>query len=138
MSRTVFSSPFVLGFDAMEKAIERVAKSGDGYPPYNIERVTPSGDEDARLRITIAVAGFAADELSAVIENGHLVVRGARAPEDEDRHFLHKGIAARQFTRTFVLAEGWKDEGAKLANGLLTIDVVRPRAVDEVRRIAIT
>ena len=138
MSRTVLSSPFLVGFDAVERAIERVAKAGDGYPPYNIERLAPEGGEEARLRITIAVAGFAADELSATVENGHLVVRGARAPEDEDRTFLHRGIAARQFTRTFVLAEGWEaDEGA-LANGLLTIDVTRPRASDQVRRIAIT
>ena len=137
MSRTVFSSPFLVGFDAVEKAIERVAKSGDGYPPYNIERLEPSGAEEARLRITIAVAGFARDELSATIETGHLVVRGARASEDDDRVFLHRGIAARQFTRTFVLAEGWEADEARLANGLLTIEVARPRASDQVRRIAI-
>ena len=138
MSRTVLSSPFLVGFDAVEKAIERVAKSGDGYPPYNIERVEPSEGEEARLRITVAVAGFAPDELSVVEEKGHLVVRGARAPEDEGRTFLHRGIAARQFTRSFVLAEGWRAGDAALRNGLLTIEVVRPLVEEPVRRITIS
>ena len=138
MSRTVFSSPFLVGFDAVEKAIERVAKSGDGYPPYNIERLEPGKGDEARLCITIAVAGFEPEELSAMIENGHLIVRGARAPEDEGRVFLHRGIAARQFTRTFVLAEGWEAGEAKLSNGLLIIEVSRPRVEEQARRIAIT
>ena len=138
MSRTVLSSPFLVGFDAVEKAIERVAKSGDGYPPYNIERLEPGPGEEARLRITIAVAGFAPDELSAIVENGHLVVRGARAPEADNRVFVHRGIAARQFTRTFVLAEGWETGAARLGHGLLTIDAVRPLSEERTRRIAIT
>ena len=138
MSRTVLQSPFLVGFDHVERAIERVAKSGDGYPPYNIERLPPGEGEEARLRITVAVAGFAPDELSATTENNHLVVRGARAAEEGDRHFLHRGIAARQFTRAFVLAEGWEAGEARLARGLLTIDVVRPAVEEHVRRIAIS
>ena len=138
MSRTVLSSPFLVGFDQVERTIERVAKSGDGYPPYNIERLEPARGEEARLRITVAVAGFAEDELSVVTEGEHLVVRGARAPEDGERQFLHRGIAARQFTRTFVLAEGWVPGEASLARGLLTIDVVRPVVEEHVRRIAIS
>ena len=137
MSRTVLSSPFLVGFDAVEKAIERVAKSGDGYPPYNIERLEPDAAEEARLRITVAVAGFAPDELNVVAEKGHLVVRGQRGAEDEGRVFLHRGIAARQFTRSFVLADGWEAGEAQLRNGLLTIDVFRPRIEEPVRRIAI-
>ena len=136
MSRTVLSSPFLVGFDAVEKAIERVAKSGDGYPPYNIERLEPDEAEEARLRITVAVAGFAPDELTVVAEKGHLVVRGQRGSEEE-RVFLHRGIAARQFTRSFVLADGWEAGEAELRNGLLAIDVYRPRIEEPVRRIAI-
>ena len=138
MSRTVLSSPFLVGFDAVERAIERVAKSGDGYPPYNIERLEPGSGEEARLRITVAVAGFSADELSVIVEKGHLVVRGARGAEDEDRVFLHRGIAARQFTRSFMLAEGWQADAARLGQGLLTIEVARLSVEDEVKRIAIT
>ena len=141
MSRTVLQSPFLVGFDAVERAIERVAKSGDGYPPYNIERLEPADGEEARLRITVAVAGFAESELSVTTEGDHLVVRGAREPEDEagaERHFLHRGIAARQFTRAFVLADGWEAGEARLARGLLTIDAVRPTVEEHVRRIAIS
>ena len=138
MSRTVLQSPFLVGFDHVERAIERVAKAGDGYPPYNIERLEPEAGEVARLRITVAVAGFAPDELDVTTENDHLVVRGQREREDGDRQFLHRGIAARQFTRAFVLAEGWKAGEAHLARGLLTIDVVRPQVEEQVRRIAIS
>lgn len=138
MSRTVLQSPFLVGFDHVERAIERVAKAGDGYPPYNIERLEPEEGEVARLRITVAVAGFAPDELSVTTENDHLVVRGQREREDGDRQFLHRGIAARQFTRAFVLAEGWEAGQAHLARGLLTIDVVRPAVEEHVRRIAIS
>ena len=137
MSRTALSSPFVVGFDAVERAIERVAKSGDGYPPYNIERLEPSEHESGRLRITVAVAGFLPDELSVATEAGHLIVRGARGP-DEERQFLHRGIAARQFTRTFVLADGWEAGEASLSHGLLSIDVSRPRVEEQVRRIPIS
>ena len=137
MSRTVLQSPFLVGFDAVERAIERVAKSGDGYPPYNIERLEPREGEEARLRITVAVAGFAPDELSAVTEGDHLVVRGRREVDEGERHFLHRGIATRQFTRAFVLADGSEAGEAHLARGLLTIDVVRPVVEEHVRRIAI-
>ena len=138
MSRTALSSPFVVGFDAVERAIERVAKSGDGYPPYNIERLPASDGEEARLRITVAVAGFQPEELSVVAENGHLVVRGISASNDGDRQFLHRGIAARQFTRTFVLADGWEAGEASLRHGLLSIDVARPHVEEHVRRIPIS
>ena len=138
MSRTVLQSPFLVGFDHVERAIERVAKAGDGFPPYNIERLEPGRGEAARLRITVAVAGFAPDELDVTTENDHLVVRGRRERDDGDRQFLHRGIAARQFTRAFVLAEGWEAGEAQLAHGLLTIDVVRPHVEEQVRRIAIS
>lgn len=146
MSRTVLQSPFLVGFDHVERAIERVAKAGDGYPPYNIERLEPEAGEAARLRITVAVAGFAPDELDVTSENDHLVVRGERERDDGgpngerqfERQFLHRGIAARQFTRAFVLAEGWEAGEAHLARGLLTIDVVRPAVEEQVRRIAIS
>ena len=138
MSRTALSSPFVVGFDAIERAIERVAKSGDGYPPYNIERLRAAKGEDARLRITVAVAGFGPDELSVATEGGHLVVRGARTEDNAERQYLHRGIAARQFARTFVLADGWEAGEAQLAHGLLSIDVFRPTVEEHVRRIPIS
>ncbi len=132
MRNGTFNSPFLLGFEHFEKLLERTAKSaGDGYPPYNIEETS----ED-RLRITLAVAGFEADELSATIEDNQLVIRG-RQVEAADRTYLHKGIATRQFQRAFVLAEGIEVAGAELRNGLLSIERARPRADLEVRRIEI-
>ena len=122
MSRlSLFNSPFLLGFDDLERALDRVSKSSsDGYPPYNIERV---GEND--IRITLAVAGFARDQLSVSIEDTQLVIRG-RQIDDPDREFLHRGIAARQFQRSFVLAEGIEIVGAELDNGLLHVNVKRP------------
>jgi HSP20 family molecular chaperone IbpA len=132
MRNGTFNSPFLLGFEHLEKLLERTAKSaGDGYPPYNIEA---SGEE--RLRITLAVAGFEPDELSVTIEDNQLVIRGRQA-EATDRTYLHKGIATRQFQRAFVLAEGIEVAGAELRNGLLSIELARPRADSEVRTIAI-
>ena len=139
MSRmTTLSSPFLLGFDDLERVLDRVAKtSNDGYPPYNIERI-PRGEESYILRITLAVAGFTRDQLSVTVEENQLVIRG-RQPEnaDGDREFLYRGIAARQFQRTFVLAEGIEILGAELKDGLLSIDLARPEPARVVKTIEI-
>ncbi|MDI6025276.1 Hsp20 family protein [Corticibacterium sp. UT-5YL-CI-8] len=137
MSRmTTFSSPLLLGFDAVEKTLERLAKSGDSYPPYNIERIRVVEDGCDRLRITLAVAGFAEDDLEVTTEENQLVVRG-RQNDDTEREFLHRGIAARQFQRCFVLADGMRVLAAELKNGLLAIDLDRPEAQRLVRKINI-
>ena len=133
---TPFSSPLLLGFDAMEKTLERLAKTGDSYPPYNIERL-PGADGTAQsLRITLAVAGFAENDLEVTTEENQLVVRGRQTDETE-REYLHRGIAARHFQRTFVLAEGMLVLGADLKNGLLSIDLARPEPERVVKTIAI-
>ena len=132
---TSFSSPLLLGFDAMEKTLERITKSGDGFPPYNIERVSP-GDKGERLRIILAVAGFAESELDVAMEDNQLVIRG-RQNDDEPREYLHRGIAARQFQRAFVLADGMRVIGAELKNGLLSVDLDRPEPEKLIRRINI-
>lgn len=134
---TPFSSPLLLGFDAMEKTLERIAKNGDGYPPYNIERLRSSDGCLERLRITLAVAGFAESDLDIAIEENQLTVRGKQS-EEGDREFLHRGIAARQFQRMFVLADGMRVTGAELKNGLLSIDLDRPEPERLVRKINIS
>ncbi len=131
------SSPFLLGFEEIERALDRVAKAGDGYPPYNIERVAGDGERPERLRITLAVAGFSRDELEVVVEEKELLIRGRQAEEDKERVFLHRGIAARQFQRTFVLADGMQVAGAELRDGLLAVDLERPEKVRMPRRIEI-
>jgi HSP20 family molecular chaperone IbpA len=131
------SSPFLIGFDEVERALDRAAKAADGYPPYNIERLAPDQHDPERLRITLAVAGFSLEQLEVVVEDRQLVVRG-RQQDDKSRQYLHRGIAARQFQRTFVLADGMQVQGADLKNGLLSIDLVRPEAERTVRSIAIT
>ncbi|PYE29354.1 HSP20 family molecular chaperone IbpA [Rhizobium sp. PP-F2F-G20b] len=138
MSRlTPFTSPLMLGFDAMEKTLERVAKGNDGYPPYNIERVRGGmAEEPERLRITLAVAGFAEDDLDVMIEENQLVIRG-RQTDTEERDYLHRGIAARQFQRMFVLAEGMEVLKAELRNGLLSVDLIRPEPARMVKKINI-
>ncbi len=124
---SLFNSPFLLGFDELENLLDRTAKaSSDGYPPYNIEQLAEDG-----LRISLAVAGFSDDELSIEIEDRQLVVKGKQR-DDDQRIYLHRGIAARQFQRSFVLAEGIEVTGASLNNGLLHIDLVRPKV--EVRK----
>ncbi|SFK65402.1 Hsp20 family protein [Methylorubrum salsuginis] len=133
-----FGHPFLLGFDEIEQALDRVAKAGsDGYPPYNIERVPRGEREPERLRITLAVAGFTQDQLDVSLEENQLVVRG-RQIDDKSRQFLHRGIAARQFQRAFLLADGMEVLGADLSNGLLSIDLVRPEPERVVRKIAIS
>ena len=130
MSRlSIFNSPFLLGFDELERALDRSAKaSSDGYPPYNIEQTGEDG-----LRITLAVAGFSKDELSVTVEDRQLVIHGQKN-EENDRVYLHRGIAARQFQRQFVLAEGIEVVGADMDNGLLHIDLIRPK-VESRRRV---
>jgi HSP20 family molecular chaperone IbpA len=136
MSRLpVLSSPLLLGFDEFERLIDRVGKSADGYPPYNIERM--AGSERAEiLRITLAVAGFTRDQLDLTLEDNQLTVRG-KQEDDKTKEYLHRGIAARQFVRTFVLADGIEVKNADLADGLLTIDLERQEPDRLVRRIEI-
>jgi len=117
---TLGTHPFLLGFDQLERLVERTAKSENGYPPYNIEQVSENA-----FRITLAVAGFGDDDLSITIENRQLVVRGKQIDDSADRVFLHRGIAARQFQRTFLLADGVEVAGASMENGLLHIDLAR-------------
>ena len=131
------SSPFLLGFDEIERALDRVAKGADGYPPYNIERIAREDGYPERLRITLAVAGFTRDQLDVTIEESQLLIRG-RQQDDKARQFLHRGIAARQFQRTFVLAEGMEVLGADLKNGLLSIDLIRPEPERVIKTIAIS
>ncbi|HWA90584.1 MAG TPA: Hsp20 family protein [Rhizomicrobium sp.] len=127
-----FNSPFLLGFEHLDRLLERTAKAaGDGYPPYNIEQ---SGDDS--LRITLAVAGFSPDELNVTVEDRQLVIKG-KQNEASDRTFLHRGIAARQFQRSFVLAEGIDVTGAELRNGLLTVELTRPKAESVIRTVEI-
>jgi HSP20 family molecular chaperone IbpA len=130
------SSPFLLGFDEIERALDRVTKGADGYPPYNIERLARDADYPERLRITLAVAGFTCDQLDVSIEENQLVIRG-RQQDDKARQYLHRGIAARQFQRTFVLADGMDVLGADLKNGLLSIDLARPEPERVIKTIAI-
>jgi len=129
----MFTSPLFLGFDHLEQMLERASKnSSDGYPPYNIEQTGPDG-----LRITLAVAGFTMDDLQITLEDNQLVIRGRQQDDSQGRVFLHRGIAARQFQRAFVLAEGIEVKGAWLDNGLLHIDLARPRPEVRVRSIPI-
>ncbi|EHJ98213.1 MULTISPECIES: Hsp20 family protein [Rhizobium/Agrobacterium group] len=138
MSRmTPFTHPLLLGFDAMEKTLERMAKANDGYPPYNIERLPGTEDVPERLRITIAVAGFSQDDLDVTTADNQLVIRG-RQQEQEKRDFLYRGIAARQFQRVFVLADGMQVRDARLRNGLLAIDLVKPEISNVVKKINIS
>ena len=132
MSRvSMFNSPLLLGFDQFERTLDRLAKNAEGYPPYNIEKI---GEND--LRITLAVAGFATRDLAIELVENQLTVRG-RQSDDSDRVFLHRGIAARQFQRSFVLADGMEVLSADLKNGLLSIDLARPQPEKIVKNIAI-
>jgi HSP20 family molecular chaperone IbpA len=134
MTSRVFTSPLFLGFDHLEQMIERAAKtSSDGYPPYNIEQLSPIS-----LRITLAVAGFTMDDLQITLEDNQLVIRGKQLDDSQGRVFLHRGIAARQFQRAFILAEGIEVKGAWLDNGLLHVDLVRPLPEPKVRTIEIS
>jgi HSP20 family molecular chaperone IbpA len=140
MSRvSLLSSPLLLGFDEIERLVDRLGKSGEGYPPYNIERIAPRESETngpETLRITLAVAGFTRSQLDITLEDNQLIVRG-KQDEDKTREYLHRGIAARQFQRTFVLADGIEVRQADLADGLLSIDLARHEPDRLVRRIEI-
>ncbi|WP_419798915.1 MAG: Hsp20 family protein [Terasakiella sp.] len=130
---SVFNSPLLLGFDHFEQVLDRVSKSSaEGYPPYNIEQIAQNS-----LRISLAVAGFSMDDLSVTIEDNQLMVRAKNTQDDSDRIFIHRGIAARQFQRSFVLAEGVEVKSAKLEKGLLHIDLVLPIPESQIRQIPI-
>jgi len=134
LTTRMFTSPLFLGFDHLEQMLERASKtSSDGYPPYNIEQISPTG-----LRITLAVAGFTMDDLQITQEDNQLVIRGRQTDDSQGRVFLHRGIAARQFQRSFVLAEGIEVKGAWLDNGLLHIDLAKPQPEVRVKTIPIT
>ena len=136
MSRvSLFSAPFLLGFEALEERVDRLAKASDGYPPYNIER-TIDAEGTEKFLISIAVAGFRDSELEIIAEDSQLLVRG-RQKDEGQREFLHRGIAARQFQRSFLLADGVEVQEATLRHGMLIIATVRPRAKKAARRIDI-
>ena len=128
---SVFDSPFFLGFDQFEKTLDRVRKASDGYPPYNIEQIGDSG-----LRITLAVAGFQMEDLEIEVDNNQLTISG-RQKDDEEKIYLHRGIASRQFQKSFVLADGIEICGACLNNGLLHIDMKKIQPESKARRIEI-
>ena len=134
MSRvSVFDSPLLLGFDRIERMLDSVSKaSAEGYPPYNIEQLSANS-----LRITLAVAGFTESDLDVAVEGNELVIRGRQTDDDRERVFLHRGIAARQFQRRFLVAEGIEVQGASLKHGLLMIDLIHPEPVVRSRSIAI-
>lgn len=133
LTTRMFTSPLFLGFDHLEQMLERASKTAsDGYPPYNIEQISHTG-----LRITLAVAGFTMDDLQITEEDNQLVIRGRQSDDSQGRVFLHRGIAARQFQRAFVLAEGIEVKGAWLDNGLLHVDLARPQPEPRVRSIPI-
>ena len=128
---SLFNSPLMLGFEQFEQTLDRISKlPAEGYPPYNIERTG-----EARLRITLAVAGFTEPDLAIELEENQLLIRGRQ--EDDERVYLHRGIAARQFQRSFILAEGIEITGAELDNGLLHIDLLRPEPQARLRKIPI-
>lgn len=132
---TALSSPFLLGFDEIERALDKVSKTAtDGYPPYNIERIARQGAVPEMLRITLAVAGFEQDQIEVTQEENQLFIRG-RQQDDKTRCYIHRGIAARQFQRSFLLAEGMQVLSAEMANGLLSIDLARPQMDRMVRKI---
>ncbi len=134
---TMLSNPLLLGFEEIERMIERAGKSaGGGYPPYNIERVASDAMRPEVLRITLAVAGFVREDLDVTLEDKQLIVRG-NAQDDTDRDYLYRGIAARQFSKTFLLADGIEVRAANLQNGLLSIDLVRHAPERFVRKIEI-
>jgi HSP20 family molecular chaperone IbpA len=138
MSRiSLLSSPMMLGFEEIERLIDRAGKSAtDGYPPYNIERVARTNEQRELLRITLAVAGFTRDQLEIALEDNQLTIRG-RQQDDKSRDYLYRGIAARQFQKTFVLADGIEVRQADLDNGLLTVDLVRHEPERHTKRIDI-
>jgi HSP20 family molecular chaperone IbpA len=137
MSR-IANNPVLLGFEDIERMLDRIGKgSGDGYPPYNIERIRGANGQGDVIRIVLAVAGFTRDQLEVAVEDRGLSIRGVQEPADDKRDFLHRGIAARAFQRSFVLADGLTVTSAELDNGLLVIELTRPEPTGQVKRIEI-
>lgn len=137
MSRvSVFSSPFLLGFDQLERLFDQAAKAGDGYPPYNIERFQATATSPERWRITLAVAGFSKGDLDLTVEDRQLQIRG-RLNEEGTRDYLHRGIAGRPFAKSFVLADGMEVEEAQLENGMLAIMLYRQQPQKKIVRIEV-
>jgi HSP20 family molecular chaperone IbpA len=134
MSRvSAFNSPFLLGFDQLEQILDNVSKNaGEGYPPYNIEQL-----DEATIRISVAVAGFARDDLNISLESNQLIIRGKQTDDSDTKTYLHRGIAARQFVRKFVLADGMEVKDAHMENGLLHVDLERPEPQEISRQIKI-
>ena len=138
--------PYLLGFDQLERLVERASKGAEGYPPYNIERIhagagddrihADAGGGDTVIRITLAVAGFGPGDLDITTEENQLTIRGSQA-DQKDRDFLYRGIASRQFQRSFLFADGMRILGAELRNGLLSIDLARPKPERVVKKIDI-
>ena len=127
---SLFNSPFLLGFDEFERTVDRISKlSSDSYPPYNIEQISAQ-----ILRISIAVAGFTKEDLEISLEGNQLLIHGSRSEPNNDRIFIHRGIATRQFQRNFILADGIKVEGASMENGLLFIDLTQPVPQEESKK----
>ena len=133
----LFSSPLLLGFDEVEQLLDRVSKTAEGFPPYDVERRLGSAEGPVELRITLAVAGFGERDLEVTVEENELKVRG-RQQDDGGRDYLHRGIAARQFQRTFVLADGMDVNGAELKDRLLVNSLMRPEPARTVRNVPIT
>ena len=131
---SLFNSPFLLGFDEFERTVDRISKlSSDSYPPFNIEQISAQ-----ILRISIAVAGFTKEDLEISLEGNQLLIHGSRSEPNDDRIFIHRGIATRQFQRNFILADGIKVEGASMENGLLFIDLTQPVPQEESKKIEIS
>jgi HSP20 family molecular chaperone IbpA len=128
-----FGHPYLLGFEEIERMLDRLTKQAEAYPPCNVEELA-----DGHLRITLAVAGFSSETLTVALTDRELSIRGERPQGEEDRTFLYKGIAARGFQRSFILAEGWEVDGARLLNGLLRIDLKRVKTAPDIRKIPIT
>ena len=136
MSR-ITNNPLLLGFEDIDRMLDSIAKASvDGYPPYNIERIPPTDGENECIRIVLAVAGFARDQLEVLVEDNQLTIRG-KQENDKSRTYLHRGIAARQFQRSFVLADGLQVLAAVLDNGLLAIDLMRPEPSRRINKIEI-
>lgn len=136
MSRiSVFSAPFLLGFDSFEERVDRLAKAADSYPPYNIERMVDAEGTE-RFLVSIAVAGFGSTELEVTTEDNQLLVRG-KQKDEPGREYLHRGIAARQFQRSFLLADGMIVKDATLGHGMLVVAIERPRTPKIARRVEI-
>lgn len=139
---SLLSSPLLLGFEEMERLIDRAGKGSDGYPPYNIERISARNGQTGAsatemLRITLAVAGFKREQLEITVEDNQLVIRGRQEEEDKSREYIHRGIAARQFVKTFVLADGIEVKAAELSDGMLRIDLVKREPERAVRKVEI-